>query len=1041
MKLFKIALFFVLSSLGLAVLLIGSLQLNWTKEKIRTTLLSRLKEQGIDASIGAIKGDLPFKLTLYDISLPYGEIAVKIESLRMRVALLPLLRKELSFSYIEGEGFEITYPEEAPLFLKFVNKGSFQASFSGPWTSWLSLLKGSPCPRPIKGSLRADLPEGFFITSFTMGENSLFSLKNLSLKSDILCLKGDLSFDFMFHPQNAALSFLFPHLSKINSHLQGILEGIALYHHSNLTLSLESRELSIHNLLYTQARGSLHATHQNKLWSGSLDFHATHPDLPLDLQALFTSSAHLFSLEDFSCKIADTEIGGHGIFSPLDFSQTDGSCFIHSPNLSLFLPLFPHTHLSGSLAANISLKGSLLTFYGAGQSLQWEKLLSSQLCFNGCVNHLFSSPLPDINIEGLSTYWDQFLFESFKLELAQEYKLSARGFWKDQFNFSSSGKVVLDKHSLELELFSLKGNLLAKSFELQKNCSLKIEQDLFFLEELDLNFNDGYLQASFDSSLSKMSVKATHFPIDILALFPSRFSLQGSCSLDIACEGKEARGSILLEKADILQAGKKIPLQSKGALQISLHNGIVQLNTSLHASHRQFLELNATLPVFFHLFPFQFHLEQEKPFTAELSLDGHLEDIFDFINIGSGTATGLISCHLLGSKTLASPFLQGTLEIQNGSYQNYLTGMFFKEIYAQATAEQDHLYFSSIQAKDLGKGDLSGTGALSFKRGTTFSFSALINQLKMLELDWLSLYCSGPIHFSGNSSAVLIKGDLVVSKADITMPDDLPVEFPLLEVKYINQPSYLKKTRLKKDSFYTFNYDIFLKTLKLKNSPPSISLSGRGLTADLEGKLHFTGQNLSIDAEGSLNLIKGRFSFAGKDFTLTQGELTFVKTPSPQGYLNLSGTLSIPDLTVTALLKGPLTAPILTFQSTPMLPTSSILAHILFNKDISELSATQALQLADTIITLSGNAGPSILEKIRKTLGIDRLNIISYGDLDEIKVQVGKYLTKGVLVTLSQGAESSQVIVEVELKGGFIFQAENQEDDQGKFTLKWNKNY
>ena len=45
------------------------------------------------------------------------------------------------------------------------------------------------------------------------------------------------------------------------------------------------------------------------------------------------------------------------------------------------------------------------------------------------------------------------------------------------------------------------------------------------------------------------------------------------------------------------------------------------------------------------------------------------------------------------------------------------------------------------------------------------------------------------------------------------------------------------------------------------------------------------------------------------------------------------------------------------------------------------------------------------------------------------------------MVTLSQGIDSSNVIVEVELKKGFILQAETQDEGEGKFTLKWNKNY
>ena len=145
---------------------------------------------------------------------------------------------------------------------------------------------------------------------------------------------------------------------------------------------------------------------------------------------------------------------------------------------------------------------------------------------------------------------------------------------------------------------------------------------------------------------------------------------------------------------------------------------------------------------------------------------------------------------------------------------------------------------------------------------------------------------------------------------------------------------------------------------------------------------------------------------------------------------------------ITAQLMGPLTSPKLTFQSNPHMPTSSILAKILFNKEISDISHPEAIQLANTLLSLSGGAGPDVLETIRKTLGVDRLTIgSSSSNPDQIALQIGKYLTKGVLVTLSQSPTSSQIIVEVELKKGFIFQAETQEEEEGKFSLKWRKTY
>ncbi|HNA62594.1 MAG TPA: translocation/assembly module TamB domain-containing protein, partial [Rhabdochlamydiaceae bacterium] len=231
---------------------------------------------------------------------------------------------------------------------------------------------------------------------------------------------------------------------------------------------------------------------------------------------------------------------------------------------------------------------------------------------------------------------------------------------------------------------------------------------------------------------------------------------------------------------------------------------------------------------------------------------------------------------------------------------------------------------------------------------------------------------------------------------------------------------------------YPFHYDLTI------HGQENIRLSGRGLEAQLAGDLHLTGKNLTVSAIGSLQTTKGQFSFAGKDFNITQGEITFSES---QTFLNITSNLDMPDLKVTVIFRGALTSPELIFQSNPPLPTGALLARILFNKDVSELTASQALQLADTVLTLSGGAGPNVMETIRKNLGIDRLSISASEETGKVSVQIGKKVAKGVMITLNQSTETSHILVEVELKGGFVLSAETQEDDQGKFTFKWNKNY
>jgi translocation and assembly module TamB len=82
---------------------------------------------------------------------------------------------------------------------------------------------------------------------------------------------------------------------------------------------------------------------------------------------------------------------------------------------------------------------------------------------------------------------------------------------------------------------------------------------------------------------------------------------------------------------------------------------------------------------------------------------------------------------------------------------------------------------------------------------------------------------------------------------------------------------------------------------------------------------------------------------------------------------------------------------------------------------------------------------------------VDRIEIVTQpnsSDSDELEqtiaLQVGKYVSEGVFVSFTQGAEdaSGNIGIEVDLKHGFILELESdQRQEQGKFTLKWSKSY
>ncbi len=418
-------------------------------------------------------------------------------------------------------------------------------------------------------------------------------------------------------------------------------------------------------------------------------------------------------------------------------------------------------------------------------------------------------------------------------------------------------------------------------------------------------------------------------------------------------------------------------------------------------------------------------------------MQGAIEDILSFLQTASQKASGWVTSHLFLSGSVESPSIQGTIEVQKGSYENYSSGTALQNIEIDLSALGSTVILNSFTATDKKQGSAKATGeiALQYEKHFPYLLNGTLMNLNLIESDTLSSTATGEVLIKGDLYSAKTVGDLTVDSTTFIISDNIQMEIPSLPITYINKPIHLQRSNASLPSTYPFKLELSL------TSDGTAFIKGKGLDSEWAGKVLLTGTPSSPVGKGSLSLTKGEFKFSGKIFTLMQGELSFTDKPGEDAYLKLSGQLQISGTNIIANLQGPLTSPSLTFQSTPHLPTSAILSLILFNKDISEISALQAIQLAQVIMSLSGNGGPDVLEAIRKSIGVDKLNIAGKDGTDEIALQIGWYITHGITVSLSQSTTSSDITIEVDLKHGFIFEAETQNQEEGKFSLKWNRNY
>jgi translocation and assembly module TamB len=205
------------------------------------------------------------------------------------------------------------------------------------------------------------------------------------------------------------------------------------------------------------------------------------------------------------------------------------------------------------------------------------------------------------------------------------------------------------------------------------------------------------------------------------------------------------------------------------------------------------------------------------------------------------------------------------------------------------------------------------------------------------------------------------------------------------------------------------------------DAPSRIYIRGRGLDAELGGRVVFSGTAAAPAPQGTLHLRRGTFSLVGQTLTLTSGTIDFAGGPLTDPTLNLIATSTSTTMTATLTVSGEVRNPKIVVSSVPDLPQDEILSQLLFNTSKARLNPFQVAEIAAALASLSGVA-PGIgdpLGGVRSALGLDQLSVGSDASGGATS-QAGRYLAPGVRLGASQSASGggSRATVEIEVAKG-----------------------
>jgi translocation and assembly module TamB len=127
-------------------------------------------------------------------------------------------------------------------------------------------------------------------------------------------------------------------------------------------------------------------------------------------------------------------------------------------------------------------------------------------------------------------------------------------------------------------------------------------------------------------------------------------------------------------------------------------------------------------------------------------------------------------------------------------------------------------------------------------------------------------------------------------------------------------------------------------------------------------------------------------------------------------------------VTATLSVTGYASAPKIALSSTPQLPQDEVIAHLLFQQSVKQLTPLQLASIAQAAAAMGGvGGGFDPLGAVRRNLGLDRLSVGSVqggasGSESQTTVEAGRYVARNVYVGVKQnlsGGTQTQVQVDI----------------------------
>ncbi|OBZ94412.1 hypothetical protein ADU59_17260 [Pararhizobium polonicum] len=373
------------------------------------------------------------------------------------------------------------------------------------------------------------------------------------------------------------------------------------------------------------------------------------------------------------------------------------------------------------------------------------------------------------------------------------------------------------------------------------------------------------------------------------------------------------------------------------------------------------------------------------------------------------TLTGAANVDVTVTGAATAPQITGTISTSGARLVDVRRNLAITDLMANVALDGKQANIQKLSGRLASGGSIDVTGTIGIAAGSGFpaDLAIRLDNATYVDGSLFTANVNGAMTLQGQLTATpVLGGKVTIRKAAITIPEKLPASLSEINIKHKNAPADVRQMQadIRSDTASGGSTKSGGVAFDLAVSAPGkLFVRGRGIDAELGGDLTIRGTAAQPAVSGGFEMRRGRLEILGKRLDFADGTISFGGNLIPT--LDLDATSTAGSTTITVNVAGLSNNPNITFSSSPALPQDEILAQLIFNRSLSNLSALQIAQLASAVSELAGGGSNSLLSGLRNKLGVDDLDV-STDATGGATVTAGKYLNDRTYLELQSGAEA-----------------------------------